>query len=99
MRRLLILGMICFLLTGTATATEVMETQAELFGVWDLEKGLPNEAAEAMDDLTPTEQTSLRDGFREILDSIRDKSGGILRSATALPFPIPMKSPFFLRTI
>lgn len=84
MRRLLILGIICFLLTGTVSAAEVMQAQADLFGVSDLEKGLPDEASEALEDLSPMEQISLRDGFRGIMESIRDKSNGILKTAAAL---------------
>ncbi len=84
MRKLLIVCLLIGLLTAPVFATEVLDEQAELFGVEELEKGLPQEAEMAMDGLSPTKQTGLWEGLTGIWESIRGQSNGILRSSASL---------------
>lgn len=84
MRKLLILFFLLPLLIGTAAGAEWYETQAELFGVPSLERELPQEAGAAMKGLSPTKQSSLREGLTGIWEQIRSQSSGILQSSAAL---------------
>ncbi len=84
MRKLLILFLLLPILTSWVSAVQWLDTQTELFGIPALEDGLPPGAESAMEGMTPTEQSSLREGLSNILKSIRSESSGILRSAAAL---------------
>lgn len=83
MKRFIFLLILLFLLIPKAQATEIMEEQSTLFGVEELEKGLPPSAEAYLDEVQPGGR-SFTDSVLEIIsDGIR-KSGGYIHASVSL---------------
>lgn len=83
MRRIVLLLILLILLSVHVHASEVMEQQADLFGVTELERALPSEAEGLMDDV-PLEEQDFTSGASDILSSAVSKSGGYFRACLSL---------------
>lgn len=68
-------------------ASEIMDQQADLFGVSDLEKALPSSAKELMGH-TGAEDLDFSSGASDIINSAVSKSGGYFRTSLALVMQI-----------
>lgn len=83
MKKLLIFLALIFLLTGKIEAAEVMEQQAEQFGIDRLEDHLPSEAKAYLDEFT-TEPQAFSDGVSEILSGTVAKSESYFKASISL---------------
>lgn len=80
MRRWLLLLCTLALLATGAGAVDVTDTQAEQFGMGNLEDSLTGDAAELMPDISPTAPGSLGDGLGTIVANALPKAGSLLRA-------------------
>ena len=84
MRKGIALFLICFLLGMRTAAMDVVQTQAELFGVENLREGLNSRAETLMDEYSPVVQADFGESLIEIFrDAIR-QSDGYIKSTIAV---------------
>ena len=62
------------LATGVCAAADVLQEEAAILGADKLEDALPAEAEEALDGISPLEQGSFTEGFKQVL------SGAVARA-------------------
>lgn len=83
MRRMVIFLALLLILTVRVNAAEVMEQQAEQFGVEELERNLPQAARAYLEEI-PTETQDFTEGVTEILTGTLSQSGGYIRASVFL---------------
>lgn len=79
MRKLLILILTLLALAIPASALDVAQTQAEQFGVSDLERAVPEGARAWTEDLNPMEQADFGAAIGQIFEDTLRESGPIWR--------------------
>ena len=84
MRKLLILILTLLALAIPASALDVAQTQAEQFGVSDLERAVPEGARAWTEDLNPMEQADFGAAIGQIFEDTLRESGPIWRSTASL---------------
>ena len=81
MRRIvLVLLLAAMLASGVCAATDVLQEEAAILGADKLEDALPDEAADALDGVSPLGSGSFSDGFKQVLSSAVKGLGGWMRS-------------------
>lgn len=83
MRKLTILLIFLFLLSVKVGASDLMEQQAEMFGIDELEENLPQSAQTYLDGIA-TEGLNFSDGVSDILSGTVSKSAGYFRISLEL---------------
>lgn len=84
MKRIWIILALLTVLCRSVQAGEVLEQQAERYGVDTLTEGLEDHAAEVMEDYDPTVQADLIEGVSDILSDAVRQSGGALKATSLL---------------
>lgn len=67
------------LATGVCAAADVLQEEAAILGADKLEDALPAEAEEALDGISPLEQGSFTEGFKQVLSGAVKGLGGWMR--------------------
>ena len=67
------------LATGVCAAADVLQEEAAILGADKLEDALPAEAEEALDGISPLEQGSCTEGFKQVLSGAVKGLGGWMR--------------------
>ena len=81
MRRIvLVLLLAAMLASGVCAATDVLQEEAAILGADKLEDALPDEAADALNGISPLGPGSFSDGFKQVLSSAVKGLGGWMRS-------------------
>ena len=67
------------LATGVCAAADVLQEEAAILGADKLEDAFPAEAEEALDGISPLEQGSFTEGFKQVLSGAVKGLGGWMR--------------------
>lgn len=78
MKRMIIAVLCVLLLTTAVAAVDVAQMQTEQFGMDDLERGIPEDAADLLPDISPANPGNFAQGVEEILSSAVPQAGSAL---------------------
>ena len=84
MRRLLWIFLTLALLAAPVSAVDAAKTQADMFGLDELKRAVPEGAQAYLEDVSPTEETDFSQAVGEILEGALRESGPIWKKAGQL---------------
>lgn len=90
MRKWIVLFLVLLLLSGTAKASEILEQQAEIYGMDQLEKNIPDKAEELLGPISLDQKLNVSHFLSELVSDAVRGSEGTLRSAATLILRILM---------